>query len=95
LAPVPEKPVIYGETLDSLTARLQERGEPAFRAKQILDWVYKKRARSWDEMLNLGKPLRAWLADTFDLSRCDYIVDAVDTVSAKVELAVRASQAGV
>jgi len=34
-------------------------------------------------------------ADTFDLSRCDYIVDAVDTVSAKVELAVRASQAGV
>ena len=34
-------------------------------------------------------------ADTFDLSRCGYIVDAVDTVSAKVELAVRASQAGV
>ena len=34
-------------------------------------------------------------ADSFDLSRCDYIVDAVDTVSAKVELAVRASQAGV
>ena len=34
-------------------------------------------------------------ADTFDLSRCDYVVDAVDTVSAKVELAVRANQAGV
>ena len=34
-------------------------------------------------------------ADTFDLSRCDYIVDAVDTVSAKVELAVRAGQAGI
>ena len=34
-------------------------------------------------------------ADSFDLSRCDTIVDAVDTVSAKVELAVRASQAGV
>ena len=65
---VPAQPPLTGETLDSLTARLQERGEPAFRAKQILDWVYKKRARSWDEMLNLGKPLRAWLADTFDLS---------------------------
>ena len=34
-------------------------------------------------------------ADSFDLSRCSYIVDAVDTVSAKVELAVRAAQAGV
>lgn len=34
-------------------------------------------------------------ADTFDLSRCDYVVDAVDTVSAKVELVVRAAQAGV
>lgn len=34
-------------------------------------------------------------ADTFDLARCDYIVDAVDTVSAKVELAVRAQQRGI
>ena len=34
-------------------------------------------------------------ADTFDLACCDYIVDAVDTVSAKVELAVRAQQADI
>ena len=34
-------------------------------------------------------------ADRFDLSRCDYIVDAVDTVAAKAELAARARQAGV
>ncbi len=34
-------------------------------------------------------------ADTFDLAQCDYVVDAVDTVSAKVELAVRAAQAGI
>jgi len=34
-------------------------------------------------------------ADRFDLSRFDYVVDAVDTVSAKVELAVRAHRAGV
>jgi 23S rRNA (adenine2503-C2)-methyltransferase len=63
----PSKPPLTGETLDSLTARLQERGEPAFRAKQILDWLYKKRVRSWDEMTNLAKPLRTWLAETFEL----------------------------
>ncbi|ACB77455.1 23S rRNA (adenine(2503)-C(2))-methyltransferase RlmN [Opitutus terrae] len=63
----PAKPPLTGETLESLTARLRERGEPAFRASQILDWVYKKRARSWDGMTNLPKPLRTWLDDTFDL----------------------------
>ncbi|OAM90530.1 23S rRNA (adenine(2503)-C(2))-methyltransferase RlmN [Termitidicoccus mucosus] len=63
----PEKPALTGETLDTLAARLRERGEPAFRAKQILEWVYKKRARAWDEMTNLSRPLRAWLADTFEL----------------------------
>ena len=34
-------------------------------------------------------------ADTFDLSQFDYVVDAVDTVTAKIDLIVRASQLGV
>jgi 23S rRNA (adenine2503-C2)-methyltransferase len=63
----PAKPPLTGESLDSLTEKLRAQGEPAFRAKQILDWLYKKRARSWDEMTNLSKPLRAWLAATFEL----------------------------
>ena len=33
-------------------------------------------------------------ADEFDLTRYDYVVDAVDTVAAKLELAVRAQAAG-
>ncbi|HWZ96100.1 MAG TPA: 23S rRNA (adenine(2503)-C(2))-methyltransferase RlmN [Opitutaceae bacterium] len=63
----PAKPPLTGETLDSLAEKLRAGGEPAFRAKQILEWVYKKRARSWDEMTNLSKPLRSWLDQTFDL----------------------------
>jgi len=63
----PAKPPLTGETLVSLTEKLRAQGEPAFRAKQILDWLYKKRARSWDEMTNLSKPLRTWLDATFDL----------------------------
>ena len=61
----PAKPALTGETLASLTARLREHGEPAFRAKQILEWVYKKRARSWDDMTNLPRPLRGWLDETW------------------------------
>jgi len=71
----PEKPPLAGETLDSLTARLLERGEPAFRAKQILGWLYKKRVRSWDEMTDLSKSLRAWLDETFDLLPAELVLN--------------------
>ncbi len=63
----PDRPSIHGETLESLAARFAAAGEPAYRARQVLGWIYHKRAASWDEMTNLPKPLRAWLAGTFDL----------------------------
>jgi 23S rRNA (adenine2503-C2)-methyltransferase len=71
----PARPPLTGETLESLTGRLRVAGEPAFRARQVLDWLYKKRARSWDEMTNLSKPLRAWLADTFDLMPASLVLN--------------------
>jgi 23S rRNA (adenine2503-C2)-methyltransferase len=70
----PAKPALTGETLESLTARLREQGEPTFRARQILDWVYKKRARQWDDMTNLPKSLRQWLAETFELLPASLVV---------------------
>lgn len=63
----PEKTPLTGETLESLTERLAARGEPGFRASQILEWVYKKRVGSWDQMTNLPRALRAWLDESFDL----------------------------
>jgi 23S rRNA (adenine2503-C2)-methyltransferase len=63
----PAKRPLTGETHDSLSAALVEGGEKPFRAGQILDWVYKKRARSWDEMTNLPKALRTWLDEQFTL----------------------------
>jgi 23S rRNA (adenine2503-C2)-methyltransferase len=71
----PAKLPLTGETLESLTQRLVERGEPTFRARQVLDWLYKKRVRSWDEMTNLSKPMRAWLADTFDLMPASLVLN--------------------
>ncbi len=67
MPPLATKSPLTGETLESLVSRLHQRGEPAFRARQILDWLYKKRVRAWDQMTNIGKPLREWLADTFEL----------------------------
>jgi 23S rRNA (adenine2503-C2)-methyltransferase len=71
----PAKPPLTGETLETLTARLRERGEPAFRAQQILGWIYKKRARRWDDMTNLSKPLRTWLDATFELMPASLVLN--------------------
>ncbi|MEQ2005940.1 MAG: 23S rRNA (adenine(2503)-C(2))-methyltransferase RlmN [Limisphaerales bacterium] len=54
-------------TREELEACLQEWGAPAYRAGQVLDWLYKRRAASWDAMTNLPKPLRAKLAESFSL----------------------------
>ena len=48
-------------------AVLKEQGQPAFRAGQILDWIYEKRISSFDEMTNLSKPLRDWLSENYQL----------------------------
>ncbi len=64
----PDRPPIHGETLASLADRLAAVGEPAYRARQILAWVHQKRAADWEQMTNLPKQLRAWLAATFDFT---------------------------
>lgn len=71
----PAKPSIYGETLESLTTLLKAEGQPGFRAKQILDWLYKKRVDSWDKMQNLPKTLRSWLDETFELTTLTPVLD--------------------
>jgi 23S rRNA (adenine2503-C2)-methyltransferase len=63
----PARRPLTGETLETLTASLAAAGEKPFRAGQVLDWVYKKRARSWDDMTNLPKALRTWLDQEFTL----------------------------
>ncbi len=52
------------------------------------------KAKEINENINIGKFEIFYLpenADTIDLSKYDYIVDAIDTVSAKIELALRAT----
>lgn len=53
--------------LDFTLDELKEQLSPPFRAKQIFEWIYKKNATSFDEMLNLPKDLRANLAQEFYL----------------------------
>lgn len=44
---------------------MERNGEKAFRAAQIIDWIYAKDASSFEAMTNLGKESRAKLASQF------------------------------
>jgi len=53
--------------LDLTLKELEPLVNPKFRAKQIMEWVYKKYAASFDDMSNLPKDLRAKLAEDFEV----------------------------
>lgn len=58
---------IKSMTLEELTAWAKERGEPAFRAKQVFRWLYRG-VTSFEEMTDLPKSLRQELAETCQLT---------------------------
>lgn len=61
------KPSLLGLTKEDLLGQLREHGHPAYRADQILDWVWKKRPASIEQMSNLPKALRDVLQENFSL----------------------------
>lgn len=52
-------------SLEQLQAQLTTRGEQAFRAKQIYEWLWKHSCTDFDQMSNLSKSLRKVLKDNF------------------------------
>jgi len=58
---------LKSKTLPELTATLKELGLPAFRGKQVYTWLHKG-VRSYDEMTNLSKDLRALLAEKYPIN---------------------------
>lgn len=54
-------------TPGKLTEAIVSLGQPGFRAKQILDWVWKKRVSSWEEMRNLPLQLKETLCEHYVL----------------------------
>lgn len=68
------KESIYSLRPDELENWLKEHGEKPFRAAQIYDWLYNKRVKTFDEMLNLSKGLREKLEANFALTTLSTIV---------------------
>jgi 23S rRNA (adenine2503-C2)-methyltransferase len=54
-------------SVEELTDQLLKLGEPKFRARQVHEWLWKKSARSFEEMTNLSRELRSKLNQQFTL----------------------------
>ena len=63
------KPNVKDLSNEQFTSYLKERGQPSYRAAQVWQWLYQKRAVSFDEMSNLSGALRRQLAEDFSISR--------------------------
>lgn len=57
---------LYGVRPSDLSS-LIAKDFPAFRAKQLLSWIYQKMMFDPQQMTNLPKPFKAWLTEAFDL----------------------------
>jgi len=64
---MPALKAIRNLTLEELRQEMLQRNEPGFRAKQVYEWIWKKSVRTFDQMVNIPKETRSWLADNYSL----------------------------
>ena len=62
-----DKERLLGKTLPELKALVQELGLPSFSAKQICDWLYKKKVDSIEKMTNLSLVNREKLSAKYEV----------------------------
>jgi 23S rRNA (adenine2503-C2)-methyltransferase len=63
------KPNIKDLSFKEFEAHLAERKQPSYRARQIWQWLFQKRATAFAEMTNLSASLRHQLCEDFTISR--------------------------
>jgi 23S rRNA (adenine2503-C2)-methyltransferase len=64
---------IQSLTRAELASRFEEWGQPAYRVDQLLEWLYRHRARTWDAMTNLPKALREQLRQNYALGSLELV----------------------
>ncbi len=67
MAVVETKPNIRSFDKDELKTLFVEKGEKAFRADQVYQWLWQKHVVGFDAMTNISKPLRQFLEENFTI----------------------------
>jgi len=60
-------------TREELEAQFKLWEQPAYRVTQLLEWLYVRRATTWDAMTNLPKKLRAQLSENYSLQLLELV----------------------
>ncbi len=60
-------------TREEIEAQFKHLEQPAYRVAQLLDWLYVRRAATWDAMTNLPKSLREKLREHFSLHTLELV----------------------
>jgi 23S rRNA (adenine2503-C2)-methyltransferase len=78
---LPKRRHLLGFTVPALVEELAADGQPAWRAKQIAEWVFPRRVKSFDQMTNLGRDLRTALSERWVLRSATFagVTGAADT----------------
>ena len=77
------KKALLGHNLEELKYIVSLFGLPSFTAKQIADWLYKKRVKSIDDMTNLSKSAREKLSSEYEVGRTGYSGKIISTDGTK------------
>ena len=62
---------IYDFTMNELEDRLITKGYKKFNARQVFEWLYKKKVNRFEDMSNLSKKLREYLIDNYLFSNLE------------------------
>lgn len=66
-----EKNILLGINLSEMEQVIVEMNQPKYRAKQVIEWLYTKRVKAFDEMTNLPKLLREELERRYEIGRSE------------------------
>lgn len=69
--------ILLGKTLEELQAVAQEVGLPRFAGKQLAEWLYVRRATSFDEMTNISLKGREALKARYTIGRHTPVAEAI------------------
>jgi 23S rRNA (adenine2503-C2)-methyltransferase len=84
------KEPLIGMTAEELRALMEEAGQPAYRGNQLAEWLYRRNARSFDDMTNLPAALRTFLSGRYETGRSTVVArrqSGDDTVKLLLEYA--------
>ena len=77
VSPMPKQINLFGLDRQQLRERFAEMGEAPYRADQVMLWIYRRGKDSFDEMTNIGKALRARLAEHFVIRTPELVTEQV------------------